>query len=198
METKVQRAHFAAAAIKLLQGPIYADDKNVWRELITWQSAIQDYFGKIGLELVIAEQDGFARILQPEADEHDENPLPRLMRRQSLNYEATLLAVILREGLEEFDVKSDGTKYYLTEREIKEKIELFYKDQPNKSRLWKDLSRPISSLIGMGILKLNREDTLNRDNHQYEVKRIIKAFISNEKLEEVKQKLSNYVNPIQQ
>jgi hypothetical protein len=198
METKIARAPFAAVIIKLLQGPIYADDKNIWREIMGWQSAIQEYFGKVGMELVINEQDGFARILQPEADEHDDNPLPRLMKKQTLNYEATLLAVILREGLEEFDIKSDGGKFYLTQKEIKERIELFYKEQSNKSKLWKDLSKPITSLLNIGILKLNREDAANKDNNKYEIKRIIKAFISNEKLEEIKNKLSNYVNPVQQ
>lgn len=198
MDTKIARAPFAAVVIKLLQGPIYADDKNIWRELMAWQSAIQEYFGKIGIELVINEQDGFARVLQPEADEHDDNPLPRLMKKQTLNYEATLLAVILREGLEEFDIKSDGSKFYLTQKEIKEIIELFYKEQPNKSKLWKDLSKPITSLLNIGVLKLNREDAANKDNNKYEIKRIIKAFISNEKLEEIKNKLSNYVNPVQQ
>lgn len=198
METKIPRAPFAAVIIKLLQGPVYADDKNIWRELQAWSSAIQEYFGKIGMTLEIAEQDGFARIMQPEASENDETPLPRLMRKQSLTYEATLLAVILREGLEEFDIKSDGTKFYLTQKEIKERIELFYKEQPNKSKLWKDLSRPITSLLNVGILKLNREDAANKDNNQYEIKRIIKAFISNDKLEEIKNKISNYVNPVQQ
>jgi hypothetical protein len=196
METKIARAPFAAVIIKLLQGPVYADDKNIWRELLGWQSAIQEYFGKIGMELIINEQDGFARVMQPETDENDDNPLPRLMKKQALNYEATLLAVMLREGLEEFDVKSDGTKFYLTQKEIKERIELFSKEQTNKSKLWKDLSKPITSLINIGILKLNREDGVNKDNNQYEIKRIIKAFISNDKLEEIKNKLSNYVNPV--
>lgn len=198
MEIKIARAPFAAVIIKLLQGPVYADDKNIWRELLGWQSAIQEYFGKIGMALIITEQDGFARVMQPETDENDDNPLPRLMKKQSLNYEATLLAVMLREGLEEFDVKSEGTKFYLTQKEIKERIELFYKEQTNKSKLWKDLSKPITSLINIGILKLNREDAVNKDNNQYEIKRIIKAFISNDKLEEIKNKLSNYVNTVQQ
>lgn len=197
MELKIARAPFAAVIIKLLQGPVYADDKNIWRELMGWQSAIQEYFGKIGIELVINEQDGFARVLQPDADEHDDDPLPRLMKKQTLNYEATLLAVILREGLEEFDIKSEGNKFYLTQKEIKERIELFYKEQTNKSKLWKDLSKPITSLLNIGILKLNREDPANKDNNKYEVKRIIKAFISNEKLEEIMNKLHNYVNPVQ-
>ncbi|MBS4063049.1 MAG: DUF4194 domain-containing protein [Chitinophagaceae bacterium] len=198
METKIPRAPFAAVIIKLLQGPIYVDDKNIWRELLTWQSAIQEYFAKIGMELIITDQDGFARVMQPETDEFDENPLPRLMKKQALNYEATLLAVMLREGLEEFDVKTDGTKFYLTQKEIKERIELFYKEQTNKSKLWRDLSKPITDLSKIGVLKLNREDNVNKDNNQYEVKRIIKAFISNEKLEEIKNKLSNYVNTVQQ
>lgn len=197
MEIKIARVPYAAAVIKLLQGPVYADDKNVWRELMQWSSPIQEYFGKIGMELVISEQDGFARVLQPEADEYDETPLPRLMKKQTLNYEATLLAVILREGLEEFDIKSDGNKFYLTQKEIKELIEVFYKEQTNKSKLWKDLSKPITGLLNVGILKLNREDAANKDNNKYEVKRIIKAFISNEKLEEIKNKLNNYVNPVQ-
>lgn len=198
MELKTQRAPYAAAIIKLLQGPVYADDKNTWREILGWQSAIQGYFGKIGLELIITEQDGFARVLQPEAGEEEEQPLPRLMKKQALNYEATLLAVMLREGLEEFDVRSDGTKYFLTQKEIKERIELFYKEQTNKSKLWRDLSRPITALLNIGILKLNREDAANKDNNQYEVKRIVKAFISNEKLEEIKQKLADHVHTIQQ
>lgn len=198
MEPKMQRAPYAAAIIKLLQGPVYADDKNTWREILGWQSAIQEYFGKIGLQLSITEQDGFARVLQPEAGEDEEQPLPRLMKKQALNYEATLLAVMLREGLEEFDVRSDGTKYFLTQKEIKERIELFYKEQTNKSKLWRDLSKPITALLSIGILKLNREDAANKDNNQYEIKRIVKAFISNEKLEEIKQKLADYVHTIQQ
>jgi len=197
MEPKMQRPPYAAAIIKLLQGPVYADEKNTWRDILGWQSAIQEYFGKIGLQLIITEQDGFARVLQPEAGEDEDQPLPRLMKKQALNYEATLLAVMLREGLEEFDVRSDGTKYFLTQKEIKERIELFYKEQTNKSKLWRDLSKPITALLNIGILKLNREDTANKDNNQYEIKRIVKAFISNEKLEEIKQKLADYVHTIQ-
>jgi hypothetical protein len=167
MEPTTSRALYAHVIIKLLQGPVYADEKLVWRDLQSWQTAIRDYFAKIGIELLINEVDGFARIMQPEAEEHDENPLPRLMRKQTMNYETTLLSVILREMLEEFDIKSEGTKLFLTQKNIKERIELFYKEQTNKSKLWKDLSRPINSLQNIGILKLSREDPVNKDNSQY-------------------------------
>lgn len=197
METSSNRTIYAHVIIKLLQGPIYSDDKNLWRDLLSWQSNIKEYFDKIGIELLITEPEGFARILQPEADEHDENPLPRLMRRQALSYEATLLCVILRETLEEFDIVMEGSKLYLTQKDIKERIELFLKEQTNKSKLWKDLSKPINSLLNIGILKLTREDTSNKDNNQYEVKRIIKALVTNEKLEEVKKKLEQYGDSVQ-
>lgn len=198
MEPTTSRAIYAHVIIKLLQGPVYVDEKLVWRDLQSWQSAIQDYFAKIGIELLINEVDGFARIMQPEAEENDENPLPRLMRKQTMNYETTLLCVILREMLEEFDIKSEGTKLFLTQKDIKERIELFYKEQTNKSKLWKELSKPINSLQSIGILKLTREDTVNKDNNQYEVKRILKALVNNYKLEEIKNKLGTYVNTIQQ
>lgn len=197
MEASQDRAIYAHVIIKLLQGAIYSDEK-AWKDLQTWNTPVQDYFIRIGLKLVINDVDGFARIVQPEPDEHDENPLPRLMRKQTMNYETTLLCVILREYLEEHDILSEGRKLYLTEKEIKERIELFYKEQANKSKLWKDLSRPINNLVSMGILKFNREDRTNKDNNQYEVKRIIKALVNNEKLEEIKERLQSYVNTIQQ
>jgi hypothetical protein len=197
MEINTDKATYAHVIIKLLQGAIYSDEK-AWKDLQTWNTPIQDYFNRIGIKLIINDVDGFARVMQPEADDNEENPLPRLMRKQSMNYETTLLCVILREYLEEHDILSEGRKLYLTEKEIKERIELFYKEQANKSKLWKDLSRPINNLVSMGILKINREDRANRDNNQYEVKRIIKALVNNEKLEEIKERLQSYVNSVQQ
>jgi hypothetical protein len=196
MEPNQPVSLYARVAIKLLQGPVYTDDKATWKELNSHSSQIREYFGKIGLELIISEQDGFARIVQPEAREDDENPLPRLMRKVPLNYETTLFAVLLREMLEEFDVKSEGTKLFVTQKDIKERIELFYKEQSNKSKLWKELAKPIAYLQNMGVLKLVREDLVNKDNHQFEVKRIIKAIISNEKLELIKQKMEGHVNNV--
>ena len=198
MEQENVRAIYAHVIIKLLQGPIYSDEKVLWRDLLAWKTAIKDYFGKIGIEILINEGDGFARVMQPEADENDANPLPRLMKKQALNYEATLLCVMLREMLEEHDARGEAAKLFVTQKDIKERIDIFFKEQSNKSKLWKELSRPVESLRNIGVLKLTREDAANRDNNQYEVKRIIKALVSNDKLEEIKTKLTTHVNSLQQ
>src|SRR5258708_23579005 len=144
MEQPSNRTPYAHIIIKLLQGPIYVEEKTSWRDLQAWKTPIHDYFSKAGLDLVLNETDGFARIVQPDADEHDENPLPRLMRKQTLNYEATLLCVILREMLEEFDILKEGATLLLTQEEIKERIELFYIEQANNAKLWRELGRPIN------------------------------------------------------
>jgi hypothetical protein len=197
MSQPTNRAIYAPVIIKLLQGPVYADETH-WRDLLAWQSGIKEYFERIGIELVINETDGFARIMQPEPAEDEAAPLPRLMRKQALSYEASLLCVLIRQMLEEFDTRSDGTKLFVTQREIKERIELFFREQTNKSKLWRELSRPIETLVKVGILKITREDAANKDNNQYEVKRIVKALVNNDKLEDLKNKLTAHVNTFQQ
>jgi hypothetical protein len=119
------------------------------------------------------------------------------MRKTRLTYEATLLCIVLREALDEFDIKGSGTRLFLTQKEIKERLAIFFKDRHNRSKLLKDLNKPINSLLNVGVLKVTREDAVNKELQQYEVKRIIKALVNNEKLEEIKSKLKLHVNPVQ-
>lgn len=191
-------APFAHVFIKLMQGPVYEEERSYWKDLLGWQTELGKYLQQTGLQLVINEADGFARIVQPDNDEDAEKALPRLMRKSRLSYEATLLCIVLREALEEFDLKGAGTRLFLTQKEMKERLVLFFKERHNKSKMLKDLNKPINSLLGVGILKISREDVANKELQQYEVKRIIKALVNNEKLEEIKTKLNLHVNPVQQ
>ncbi|RAJ75678.1 uncharacterized protein DUF4194 [Chitinophaga dinghuensis] len=190
-------APFAHVFLKLMQGPVYEEERSYWKDLLSWQTELHKYLQQTGLQLVINEADGFARIVQPDNDENSDRPLPRLMRKARLTYEATLLCIVLREALEEFDLKGTGTKLYLTQKEMKERLTLFFKERHNRSKLLKDLNKPINSLLSVGILRLTREDVANKELQQYEVKRIIKALVNNEKLEEIKTKLNLHVNPVQ-
>ncbi|MBV8255124.1 MAG: DUF4194 domain-containing protein [Chitinophaga sp.] len=190
-------APFAHVFLKLMQGPVYEEERSYWKDILSWQTELHKYLQQTGLQLVINEADGFARIVQPENDENSDRPLPRLMRKARLTYEATLLCIVLREALEEFDLKGTGTKLYLTQKEMKERLTLFFKERHNKSKLLKDLNKPINSLLSVGILRLTREDVANKELQQYEVKRVIKALVNNEKLEEIKTKLNLHVNPVQ-
>ncbi|WP_142684137.1 DUF4194 domain-containing protein [Chitinophaga polysaccharea] len=188
---------FAHVFLKLMQGPVYEEDKSYWKDLLGWQTELSKYLQQTGLQLVVNEPDGFARIVQPETDDTTDKPLPRLMRKTRLTYEATLLCIVLREALDEFDIQGNGTRLFMTQKEIKERLALFFKERHNKSKLLKDLNKPINSLLNVGVLKATREDAANKELHQYEVKRIIKALVNNEKLEEIKSKLKLHVHPVQ-
>lgn len=188
-------AVYAPVVIKLLQDVLYDDDKH-WKDLMIHQVEVLEYFRTIGVKLMIDENNGFAYIVQPEAEE-DEVPLPRLVRKIPLSYEVTIISVLLREMLEEFDVSNiESVKLYVTNKDIKDKIEMFFKDRSNKVKLIKNFDAYINSVVTLGFLKLTKEDPKDKDQNQYEVKRILRAKISNEKLEEIKEKLNEYISAI--
>jgi hypothetical protein len=188
---------YARSVLRLLQGVVYVDETKYWDEIRQYQGPISGYVSQIGLELVFNAEDGFAYIFQPEPKEADEKALPKLMRTRQLKYEQSLLCILLREAMEELDAATNtGTRLYITKGGIKERIEVFFKDHPNKQRLYKELDASIEYAIKqLGILRLVQEDEIFTDNTRYEISRIIKAMITAEKLEEAKLKLFKHLNP---
>lgn len=183
---------YAPVMIKLLQGILYQEDTTHWNLLLDYSTQIRDYFGKIGVELYLDEAEGYAYLRQLEQDSDEEQqmpPLPRLVRRQKLTYKVTLLCVLLREQLREFDTKgSDSTRLILTEAKIRETILPFFQERANEAKLFNEVDTIINQVVELGFLKrLN-----GSEEDRYEVRRILKAKISADKLVEIKQKLEAY------
>ncbi|MFN8286261.1 MAG: DUF4194 domain-containing protein [Chitinophagales bacterium] len=187
---------YASVIIKLLQSVIYDDDKKYWNEVLNYEGSVRDYFAKIGIELILNRQDGYAYLKQMEFAEDDKTRPIQLIRKIPLTYEMSLLCVLLREWLDENEVKMTSDKLFVTGKQIKERIDLFFKDKTNRKRLLDKFDTLITQAANLGFLNVNKEDKLNADNTQYEVKRIIKAKISNEKLEELKIKLKKHVESV--
>ena len=187
---------YASVIIKLLQSVIYDDDKKYWNDVLSHETSVRDYFFKIGIELILNRQDGFAYLKQMEFAEDDKTKPIQLIRKTPLTYEVSLLCALLREWLDESEVKMSGDKLFVTGRQVKERIDLFFKDKANRKRLLDKFDSLIKTVRDLGFLYLNNEDVLNSDNNQYEVKKIIKAKINNEKLEELKNKLKQHVESV--
>lgn len=187
---------YASVVIKLLQSVIYDDDKKYWNDVLNHETSVREYFSKIGLELILNRQDGFAYLKQVEFAEDDKTRPIQLIRKTPLTYEVSLLCALLREWLDESEVKMSGDKLFVTGRQIKERIDLFFRDKANRKRLLDKFDSLIKTTRDLGFLYLNTEDALNSDNNQYEVKKIIKAKINNEKLEELKNKLKQHVESV--
>lgn len=187
---------YAGSILRLLKGVVYNYETKYWEEIRQYENPIQTYVSRIGLELVFNSEDGLAYIYQPEPKEADEKALPKLMKTRQLKYEQSLLCILLREALIELDAATNTSNHlYITKAGIKERIEIFFKDHPNKQRLYKELDASIEYAIKqLGILRLKQEDELFPDNTRYEISRIIKAMITAEKLEEAKLKLFKHLN----
>jgi len=117
--------------------------------------------------------------------------VPRLIRRMPLTYEVTLLLVILREAIEEFDMQNtDSRKLFITNNELKDRIELFFEDKVDKIKLLDRFDTYINNVVDLGFLKEAQVRGFDDKLKTYEVRRIIKAKINSEKLEEIKNKLN--------
>lgn len=188
MEKTTTIPPYAPLIVKLFQNVIYDEDRKAWQDLITYQRPIRAYFATIGVALMLNEQDGFAFISQP--DEMDGQKVPRLASRMPLSYEISLLLVVIREALEEFDVQNtDSRTLFITNKDLKERIELFFEDKADKVKLLDRFEVYINAVVKLGFLKERAVKGYEENVKTFEVRRIIKAKINNEKLEEIKNKL---------
>lgn len=179
---------YAPVIVKLLQGAVYYEDK-LWDELILNQIQIDHFFRQIGVELIVEEKDGYAFLRQKE---DEEGKTIGLIRRMPLTYEQTLLCVLLREWLDEFEITDTETRnLYITHKQFRERIEMFFKEKSNQAKLLRNLDTLIKDMLNLDFLK-KIEDTPYPDERKYEVRRIIKSKITADKLLEFKQKLTDY------
>lgn len=178
---------YAPLIVRLLQGVIYDDERKTWEKLISFQHQIRNYFSTIAIELYLNEQEGFAFLSQPDEFDGHPSPVPRLVRRMPLSYEVTLLLVLLREALEEFDVQNtDSRRLFVTDESLKERIEVFFEDKNDRVKLLDRFDNYINSCVNLGFLKEIDVRSHTNQNRTFEVRRIVKAKVTNEKLEEIK------------
>jgi len=181
---------YSPALIRLFQGVVYSEDK-IWELLVQYQEPIKKYFAKLALDVIMAEGDGFAYLKQrDEPREVDQGKsLPRLIRRVSLSYDVTVMALLLRERLHQFEIEgSDSTRLVLSKDQIREMVVLFFKEKANEVKLFKNIDAIIQKIVDLGFLRrLNVAKT-----EEYEVMRILKARFNIDVLQELKNKLKNY------
>lgn len=184
-----ERLPYAPLILKLLQGVVYYDDKQ-WAQLISYAAPIKRHFAAIGLQLHLDEAEGYAYLTQPDDEDSSVN-LPRLVRRIPLTYDATLLCVLLRESLQQFDARSpDEPRHVLSRAQIKEMMQLFFAEQTDMTRLERRIDSAIRQVENVGFLrKLNNLD----EEDLYEVRRIIKAKIAADTLVDIREQLREYI-----
>jgi len=183
--------HYSKAIVRLLKSTVERNS-NVWNDIITYQSEIQDYLGKIGLELIVKKDEGFAFVKQLEDSEG--NTLGLVQRRQ-IGFETSIVLVVLRQSLEEFDSNPTqlATEKFITNTDIKDELELFLPEKYDRVKFIKELDRYINAAVELGYLK----EISKKDNEtKYQIHRIIKEKITLDILQEFQNKLKDYVESV--
>ena len=173
--------------IVLLQGVLYRDgDMALWQALLDLQGRVRDYCGTLGLEVLVDEAEGYAYLRQrPLAP--GEHELPRLISRRQLSYPVSLILVLLRKKLAEFDAMASDTRLVMSREQIVDAVRLFLPDTANEARLLDRMDTHINKVIELGFLH-----RLRGQEHQFEVRRILKAFVDAQWLSEFEQRLAQY------
>lgn len=182
---------YSKAIVRLLKSPIERNS-NVWEDVINYQSEIQEYISQIGLELIVKKDEGFAFVKQFEDSEG--NTLGLVQRRQ-IGFETSIVVVVLRQSLEEFDSNPTqfATEKFITDSEIKDELELFLQEGYNKLKFKKELDKYIRNVVELGYLKeINKKD----NETKYQIHRIIKEKITLDILQDFKTKLQEYVESV--
>ncbi|NLC92640.1 MAG: DUF4194 domain-containing protein [Treponema sp.] len=201
---------WASICVKLLQGPIYKDySATTWNTLTSWTSDIQNYFATIGLVVYVDQSDGYAFLKQADDDSIDSgnstedemaqdtmpSDLPHLIRKIPLTPEVSLLCVLLREALDQFDTSQNQSSIcVLKESDIKERLSVFIKEKSDQIKYYKNLDNYLSQLVNLSFLReLNlqtqKATSLQNIDREFEVRRIIRAKINIDFMEEFKRKL---------
>ena len=184
---------YSKAIVRLLKSPIERKNESLWNSVVTYQNEIQKYIATIGLELIVKKDEGFAFVKQFEDSEG--NTLGLIVRRQ-IGFEASIVLIVLRQSLEDFDsnpTQIQVAEKFITNSEIKEEVELFLQEGYNRMKFQKDLDSHINKIVELGYLKeVSKKDSETK----YQIHRIIKEKVTLDILQDFKTKLKEYVESI--
>ena len=177
----------AAAIIRLMQGVVYREsDEDTWITLERLGGGVRDHFATIGIDVVTDDAEGYA-YLRSRPTEDGDDTLPRLVRRRALTYNVSLLLVLLRKRLVEFETTGGEGRLVLSTDQIVEMLRLFQSESTNDARAVDQAETTIKKAAELGFLR-----QLRGQNDQWEVRRILKAYVDAQTLSDFAAKLREY------
>jgi len=171
--------HHAALKVRLLKGPVYrAKHRDLWDVLERDQALIRSYFDQIGLSLRLDDAEGYAFLQQREVDtEEEQTEIPSLITRRQLSFGQTLLLILLRKRLAEHDSEESSPRLIVERQEIWQWLAPHFPDASNEVKQHKEFDALIKKITQMGFL-----NQLPNHKNDFEVQRILKAFVTAEQI----------------
>ena len=181
------------AAVRLLQGVVYADEHQPWELVLASQSQLATYFARLGLRLVVDEPEGLAYLRQLSDDELPEgyDRLPKLFRKTRLGYDETLLCVLLREHLRQFEEEDLCNDRCVVEAAaLFERWRVLSQALSDEVKARRELAAALGKLEDLGFVR-----KLADEPETWEVRRILKARLPVAELENLKARMLAAARP---
>lgn len=176
--------------VKLLKGVVFEqDDARLWQQLLHLQPRIRDYVAVMGLALRVDESEGYAWLTSDRSEDDDANDtsIPQLMPRRPLSYPVSLLIALLRRKLAEADTEGSDPRLILDREDVVSMMRTFLPDTSNEAKLVDRIDTHLNSVEKLGFIR-----RLKGQKDKIEVRRIIKAYVDAQWLNEFDHKLQAY------
>lgn len=185
-----------AIVVPLLKSVLYRDDDTaLWAALLKLRPRVSDYVAVLALDLVLDEAEGYAFLRSRASDMDDSPKLPRLVRRQPLSFQVSLLLALLRKKLAEFDASGGDTRLILSREQVVELIRVFLPAGSNESRLIDQVETHLNKVVELGFVRRLKPAGVGQEP-MFEVRRILKAFVDAQWLADFDQRLAAYKNQL--
>ena len=186
MDPAAHASSLSAVLITLFKGVLYHDQRpDLWQALLQLQANVRDHASVFGLELVLDEAEGYAYLRQRPAAEDE--ALPRLVQHRQLGFAVSLLLALLRKKLAEHDAAGGDPRLILSREQIVDLVQLFLPSGTDEAKLVDRIDADINRVVELGFLR-----RLRGQDDQFEVRRILKAFVDAQWLNEIEQRLAKY------
>jgi hypothetical protein len=177
----------------LMKGVVYRDThEKAWQHLVQLVSRISDYVATMRLVVVVDESEGYA-FLRSKPEDTDDEDIPRLIPRHGLSFHTSLLLALLRKKLAESDAADDGYRVFLSRDQILDMMVMFMPTSTNEAKITESIDRNIGKVVDLGFLR-----RIPKQNNQFEVRRVLKAFVDGQWLSDFDARLAEYAAELEE
>lgn len=173
--------------IALMNQVIYREThEKQWQALHRYGAAVRDHFMQVGIDVIVDDIEGYAYLRSREFTD-EETALPRLIQRRRLPLQLSILLVALRKRLLEFETGGGDGQLVLTLEQMVDMMQVFQPAGMDEAKLRTATQRAVNRAKDLGFLR-----ELEKQKNSWEVRRIIKAYVDAQVLEDFAEKLSTY------
>ena len=172
-----------AVLVKLYKGPVYRDrHSQEWQALLTYLTLVKLHFAQIGVDIVLAEDHGYAFLRNG-----DNEQIPALVVPHQFSYPVSLMCILLTRRLKEHDASGRADRLVVRRDLLFTEMVPFFPNSTNEAKLTAKLDAALRVINDAGLI-----EEVTGEPGSYSIRRIIEALFTADLVGEIAAKLSEY------